>query len=441
MRNLAFTMIFLCVGWPAMGEVAAMDQEACEDILEARTAELQELEGRLLSATKDLSSLERCTLDFDLRLTNDEEAVRLDAQIKGFKGRLATINTELKITQDKIKLISSLVEALPREENLNALLSERLAYRSEVKNWKLRNSEEVIILESEIAKLNTDLVALQDRVDSISLWQDQSIVENLFADEAKLTQDLLEVQRGLASVQRAIADPKYVAAKEFESAGPERAQGLQEAAESIEDQIKRIEDDIALEQSSNEVVDTRLQAVEQSFSDLSDLHESMKGDQLTATERLARAQIEKDRMSGIIERLTLEETVLSSELKRLLPQSSATKAIVDQINADINEKNRELAEVRNQIKIDGAAVANLQGRINGANQNIAAVRSQMSNEYKALTDFKNLNDQVFALEITIDGLDNEIDNLEMRAAGAEGRMNRFMRACRREPACKNALKL
>jgi hypothetical protein len=48
---------------------------------------------------------------------------------------------------------------------------------------------------------------------------------------------------------------------------------------------------------------------------------------------------------------------------------------------------------------------------------------------------------VFALELTIKGLDNEIENLDMRAAGAEGKMNRFIRACKREPACKNALSL
>jgi len=43
------------------------------------------------------------------------------------------------------------------------------------------------------------------------------------------------------------------------------------------------------------------------------------------------------------------------------------------------------------------------------------------------------------LELTIEGLDKEIDNLDMRSAGAEGKLNRFTRACKREAACKSAL--
>ena len=65
----------------------------------------------------------------------------------------------------------------------------------------------------------------------------------------------------------------------------------------------------------------------------------------------------------------------------------------------------------------------------------------MSIEFKPLLEFQNVSNQVFALELTIDGLDKEIDNLDMRAAGAEGKLNRFIRACKRKPACKSALSL
>ena len=41
----------------------------------------------------------------------------------------------------------------------------------------------------------------------------------------------------------------------------------------------------------------------------------------------------------------------------------------------------------------------------------------MSSEFKPLLEFQNVSNQVFALELTIDGLDKEIDNLDMRAAG------------------------
>lgn len=65
----------------------------------------------------------------------------------------------------------------------------------------------------------------------------------------------------------------------------------------------------------------------------------------------------------------------------------------------------------------------------------------MGSDYKLLLDYQNINNQVFALELTIEGLDKEIDNLDMRSAGAEGKLNRFIRACKRKPACKSALNL
>ena len=95
----------------------------------------------------------------------------------------------------------------------------------------------------------------------------------------------------------------------------------------------------------------------------------------------------------------------------------------------------------NQIAVDADSVAALQKRVNAANQDITDIRSQMSSKFKPLLEFQNVSNQVFALELTIDGLDKEIDNLDMRAAGAEGKLNRFIRACKREPACKSALNL
>ena len=95
----------------------------------------------------------------------------------------------------------------------------------------------------------------------------------------------------------------------------------------------------------------------------------------------------------------------------------------------------------NQIAVDAYSVAALQKRVDAANQDITDIRSQMSSKFKPLLEFQNVSNQVFALELTIDGLDKEIDNLDMRAAGAEGKLNRFIRACKREPACKSALNL
>ena len=39
------------------------------------------------------------------------------------------------------------------------------------------------------------------------------------------------------------------------------------------------------------------------------------------------------------------------------------------------------------------------------NQDIMDIRSQMSSEFKPVLEFQNVSNQVFALELTIDGLD------------------------------------
>jgi len=94
-----------------------------------------------------------------------------------------------------------------------------------------------------------------------------------------------------------------------------------------------------------------------------------------------------------------------------------------------------------KIVQDQKQVETLQVRIDAANQSITDIRAKMANEYKPLLEYQNINNQVFALELTIEGLDKEIDNLDVRSTGAEGKLNRFIRACKREPACKAALSL
>jgi chromosome segregation ATPase len=125
----------------------------------------------------------------------------------------------------------------------------------------------------------------------------------------------------------------------------------------------------------------------------------------------------------------------------MLPQAQATQAIVDQLQASVEQKTEQTASLDSQIKNGSSIVAELEARIDAANQAITSIRNKMTSEYKPKSELENISNQVFALELTIGGLDKEIDNLDMRLVGAEGKLNRFIRACRREPACKAALSL
>jgi hypothetical protein len=72
-----------------------------------------------------------------------------------------------------------------------------------------------------------------------------------------------------------------------------------------------------------------------------------------------------------------------------------------------------IAQLDNQIAVDTESVAALQKRVDAANQDITAIRSQMSSEFKPLLEFQNVSNQVFALELTIDGLDKCLGPLKL----------------------------
>jgi chromosome segregation ATPase len=296
-------------------------------------------------------------------------------------------------------------------------------------------------LEAELAKIIGDIAALQKRIDGVSGWQDSSALDDLVASENELTQALADVQRKLTELEQKRADPKYTAAQEFEAEGPGRTSALGEAVEGLASQIEQLERDITSEQMSIETATAQIQILDAEVASLISQLDTIKSSQSNSTEGLASAQIEKTRLSPILQDLRLQETLLSSELQRILPQAEATESIVNQLASNAAEKTDQITSLDNQIAVDADSVAALQKRVDAANQDITDIRSRMSSEFKPLLEFQNVSNQVFALELTIDGLDKEIDNLDMRAAGAEGRMNRFIRACKRAPACKSALNL
>ena len=95
-----------------------------------------------------------------------------------------------------------------------------------------------------------------------------------------------------------------------------------------------------------------------------------------------------------IKDLKLQETLLSSELQRILPQAEATESIVNQLASNVAEKTDQIANLDSQIAIDTDSVAALQKRVDAANQDITDIRSQMSSEFKPLLEFQNVSNQV-----------------------------------------------
>jgi chromosome segregation ATPase len=441
MRNFVLPIAALCLVLSSASVGSAAQQGDCTKILEVRTVDLGTVKSDLSSDMQKLSVVKGCALDFD----EAEQAVgkieNLEGALQGVIGKIKSLEQELGNVIEVIQKRLEFPGIEPVETNFNALLAERLAYRGQVKTWPLRTSQQVISLENELAKITADIVALQKRIDAVSDWQDQAVLDDLVAQETKLTQALAEVQTRLTALEQKRANPKYAAAKQFEAEGPQRASALEEAVDGVLKKIEQLEQDIVSEKTSTEAAEARIQDLDEKVAMLREQFEALKANQSTSTAGLATAQIEKNRLSPISQDLTLRETILSTELKRLIPQSEATQSVVDQLSFNVSEKTAQITQLDSQITIDTESLASLQRRVDEANQNITSIRSQMSNGFKPLLEFQNVNNQVFALELTIDGLDNEIDNLDMRASGAEGKLNRFIRACKREPACKSALNL
>jgi chromosome segregation ATPase len=441
MRTLSLTTSTLCFLMFAVSMVNAAEQKSCVDQLQARTNDLKGAKSELSAELQKLSAYKSCALDFDLRVAAENEIVTVKTELETLVGKISALKEDVTAVVKQIQESSKLPENAAVETDFNQLLAERLAYRSRVKTWQLRDSVEVTDLEAELAKIVGDIAALQKRIDGVSDWQDRSALNNLAASENKLTQALADVQRKLTGLDQKRADPKYTAAQEFEAEGPGRTSALGEAVEGLARQIEQLERDITSEQTSIETATAQIQILDVEVASLTSQLDNMKSSQSNSTEGLASAQIEKTRLSPILQDLRLQETLLASELQRILPQAEATESIVNQLAGNVAEKTDQIASLDSQIAVDTESAAVLQKRVDYANQDITAIRSQISIEFKPLLEFQNVSNQVFALELTIDGLDKEIDNLDMRAAGAEGKLNRFIRACKRKPACKSALNL
>ncbi|MDB2466709.1 hypothetical protein N9X08_08705 [Planktomarina temperata] len=441
MRTLSLTTSTLCFLMFAVSMVNAAEQKSCAAQLEARKNDLTGAKTELSEKLQKLSSYKSCALDFDNSATASKEIVAVEAELGNLVGQINSLKEDIAAVVKQIQESSKLPENAAVETDFNQLLAERLAYRSQVKTWQLRDSVEVTGLEAELAKIIGDIAVLQKRIDGVSDWPDRSVLIALAARETELTQELAEVQSKLTALEQELADPKYTAARGFAAEGPGRKSALGEAVEGLARQIEQLERDITAEQTSIETATAQIQILDAEVASLTSQLDTMKSSQSNSTEGLASAQIEKTRLSPILQDLRLQETLLSSELQRILPQAEATESIVNQLASNVAEKTDQIAQLDNQIAVDTESVAALQKRVDAANQDITAIRSQMSSEYRPLLEFQNVSNQVFALELTIDGLDKEIDNLDMRAAGAEGKMNRFIRACKREPACKSALNL
>ena len=169
--------------------------------------------------------------------------------------------------------------------------------------------------------------------------------------------------------------------------------------------------------------------------------ENLKKNQSNTTYGLAEIQSKKSKLQPELNNLKSKKIMLTMQLETMEPQLQATAEILSGIDISITKNSSAINDVKENVEILKVKKQSLEDRINLNNQRITKARSLMQNDYKLITDFENVKNQVFALEMTIENLNKQIDDMDSDVASSEGKLNRFERACRREPACKEALNL
>jgi len=438
MKVTLITSAAIVMTWFAGSAVA---QQSCDATIDIKSDKLKELNLSQQTALDQLSSLRNCASIYD-------ETQNVNVKIEARQNEVATLSQKMNVLADNLDNMLAEIEGLSQQSqgevnpaDLNAKLANRLAYREQVKTFSLRSSPEVQALVTEQSRIESEITALSSQLDDVDSWADREQLNDLALEEGRLTQALTKLQSRLTALRQNRSNPEYDAAAQLQQDGPQRVSALKESVQGLQDQIVSLQDEIEGQEADLSEANTKYGELESLLGELTSQFDELKAQQTNSTKDLAGAQIEKNRLLPILQSLQSQETVLSTNLERMLPQAQATQAIVDQLQASVEQKTEQAASLDSQIKNGSSIVAELEARIDAANQAITSIRNKMTSEYKPKSELENISNQVFALELTIGGLDKEIDNLDMRLVGAEGKLNRFIRACRREPACKAALSL
>ena len=423
-----------CITSPVMAQ-------SSDCLIEDKSKRLVQIDAETQTVLSQLSNLRNCAQNYDdLRTSEQTKKIQQDAQ-EILSQKVNALSSDLANLLAEIMALVKQLDVANVKPNLNEVLAERLAYREKVKSWPLRNSYEVDSLSSDLRVVEGEIVALRAQLNTTSEWNDRANLDTLIMEERQLTQIITQLQSRLSKLQQKRKNPDYDSAKQLQNEGPERRSALASLVQEILNQINGLKVDIANQVSELDGANDRINQLDRVFASATEKYEDLKLQLSNSTQDLTSTQIEKSRLIPNLQSLEERKTILTTNLEQMLPQVQATQAIVDQLQLNISDKSEEIAEFDEQIAKNTKLVKELQDRVETSNRSITAIRSDMSTLFKPLGDLQNVENQVFALELTIDGLEEEINNLDMLTSGAEGKLNRFIRTCKREPACKSALNL
>ena len=437
MKLRLITSSAIVLTWLA-GSVVA--KPSCEEMIaEKEGTDLPKILDERDSLQKKLADLDSCAANFDAipgmttqleELQNDQ--VRMDKLFGELEKKLDDLHSE-------IVTFTQQLDGQPDINAINVLITGLLKDRQTITQWPLRNGPEMQVLENKRNKLEDEINWLQTQIGNVSNWPDREQLNNLILEEDRLTLTLTKLQSRLTALKQDRSNPEYDVAEQLKKDGPQRVAALEISVQNLRNELDALQNEISGEEAKLGTTNSVIAELDNLLTERTTQFNTLKAQQTNSTSDLAGAQIEKSKLVPLLQSLEGQETVLNANAERLRQQTEATQSITDQLQASVAQKTEQVSSLDKQIESDSIAVEDLKARIDAANQSMALIRNKMATEFKPLSELKTVDNQIFALEDTIDGLDKEIDTLDMRVASAEGKLNRFTRACNREPACKAAI--
>ena len=322
-------------------------------------------------------------------------------------------------------------------EKISIELGDIMEEIESIRPWKDKASEDVKQTLERIRDLRATAEDIKDNISSIESWPDKQSETDIKEEEKDLTARLTDLKVRDTSLKKDLE--KSADLEELVESGSEKLKALDATIEDINQNIIDLkkEYDIAVIDLNSKLaqiynLDGMLKGSQENLTDLKELQSDL-------TSNLSGAQSRKSQLSPKLSELVGEKSFLEITVENLKSQTEATASINDDLEATYKYLLSEREVLTKRLNTLMPRIDDFENRISDANEKISEITTLMTNNYKQKSEMEMFLTQAFALEQTIESLAKQSQDLEESVFAAEGKLNRFERACKRKPDCKEAL--
>ena len=304
--------------------------------------------------------------------------------------------------------------------------------------WAMRTDEEIIDLETRSTLSETTMLKIEKDLIETESWKTRADFEKPIQMKIDdLTKNLTDLQNRIVELDGEIARLEDL--KKLANEGTSNIEALKSVIE--EEIAKKTDLENSLNKLQSELNASISKALIQEIEQLENLLEELIQTKELSTSELAKNQTNKTNLEPRVVALNSEFDKLKEDEAKVLKEINATSSIVVELDTDFERLKSKEPDLRSQENELTLITNNLEQRLDQATEEITGLQSIISKDYISKSDADILEIQIFALQRTIEEGAEEIDDLSDAEAAADGRLQRFLRACKREPDCKDALNL